>query len=243
MATDILSNWEGSSRMRVHGLLITKPCICLNYSSSSQDCDGAPPGQKFYVRAQWYPERRRGDSIYEISPRGQSSTSVHFNLILTNRLLMSLKRLQNSLRHLILLHPLMIQDLVCLWYESLAIHTTYWESIPEGIWGEAQVMQYLITKNFPELFTGKVMPKQKRVLTVPWYPFLVTDTFWRTAVKESNICFYQDVVWPFFPRSSKGCLAQFHDMGKPGAWPVLWSDFIRVRPKRRADSHWVPGWM
>lgn len=33
-------NDEGASRMRVHGLLITKPCICLNYSSS-QDCDGS----------------------------------------------------------------------------------------------------------------------------------------------------------------------------------------------------------
>lgn len=68
----------------------------------------APQGQKFCVRAKWYPGRRRGDSVYQISPgiKGQSSRCVHFNLIVSNCLLMSLKLLQKPLRYLILLHLL-----------------------------------------------------------------------------------------------------------------------------------------
>ena len=150
---------------------------------------------------------------------------------------MSLKFLQKPLSHLLLLH---LQN----WFRRLM--PAVW-NIPHHLHHSLQTHSkhlrrgagITLSQEFSlEPFMGKVRPKQNLVLTVAWVPLL--DTFLKTVVKESSICFYQDVVWPFFPRSSKGCLSQFHDVSKTGAGPVLWSNFIRVRPERGIHSHWAP---
>lgn len=106
-------------------------------------------------------------------------------------------------------------------------------------WG--QVLHAFITRIAPWAFPVKGRPKHKILFwPLPGYHFSVADTFFFLQLsRKSSISFYQDVVWPFFPRSSKGCLPQLHDVSKPGAWPVLWSNFIRVRPERRIHNHWA----
>lgn len=126
-AADILSNWEGSSRMRVQRLLIIQAQHLFEPLCKLSGLWWNPLEER---NAVWEPggvqeNRRFQCPNHPTDKGGQSFRRVHFNLIFYNHFFISLKFLQKSLRHLILLHLLKwLRVSYCLWYEARSSHNS-----------------------------------------------------------------------------------------------------------------------